>query len=251
MIPISLKPLYLHEAIQLAGGARAEDPMASRVQLMRGGQIYQIGLERFNTDPAARRIVLADGDSVFVGSEFREEAAQRAFQERLQIRDQQIQTQSFQLQRSQFEAQQAKAAREALEDEREVFKERLDLGAVERHYAYVTGEVRVSKRFELPFERTAKLADALYDNAIIDIKFADYEEIYVLRPNSAPSQAGGITAYNLDASNAVNLALAAQFELRPNDVIFIAEQPVTTWNRVISQILPNLFLSAANIATGI
>ncbi|MBY8974957.1 polysaccharide biosynthesis/export family protein [Rhodobacteraceae bacterium NNCM2] len=251
LVPIGLKPLYLHEAIDLAGGARVVDPMVSRVQLIRDGRIYQIGLERFNTDPAARRIILQDGDSVFVGSEYREEAAQRAFQERLQVRDQQIQTQGYQLQRAQFEAQQAAEAREALEDEREVFKDRLELGAVERDYAYVTGEIRVTKRFELPFERTAKLADALFDSSIIDIKTADYQELYVLRPNTNPAEAGGITAYNLDGSNAVNFALAGQFELRPNDVIFIAEQPITSWNRVISQILPNLFLSAANIATGI
>ncbi|MEM8841056.1 MAG: polysaccharide biosynthesis/export family protein [Pseudomonadota bacterium] len=251
LIPLGLKPLYLHEAIDLAGGARVLDPMVARVQLIRNGQIYQVGLERFNTDPAARRILLQDGDSVFVGSEFREEAAQRAFQERLQIRDQQIQTQGYQLQRAQFEAQQAAAARDALEAERDVFKDRLELGAVERDYAYLAGELRVMQRIELPFERTAKLADALFDKTIIEIRTADYEEIYVLRANTNPTEAGGITAYNLDAGNAANLALAAQFELRPNDVIFIAEQPITAWNRVISQILPNLFLSAANIATGL
>ncbi|MEM0922701.1 MAG: polysaccharide biosynthesis/export family protein [Pseudomonadota bacterium] len=254
LVPIALKPLLLHEAIQLAGGVAAIDPMVARVQLIRGGQVYMVGLERFQTDPAARRIVLQDGDSVFVGSEFREEAAQRAFQEQLQLRGQQIQTQQFLLQREQLAAQisqqRAQAAESRLAAEREVFKDRLELGAVERAYAYVTGEVRQTKRVPLPFERTASLADALFDDVVLQIQFADYEEIYVLRPATSPAEAGGITAYNLDASNAVNLALAAQFELRPNDVIFIAEQPITSWNRVISQALPNILLSAANAASG-
>jgi polysaccharide export outer membrane protein len=29
-------------------------------------------------------------------------------------------------------------------------------------------------------------------------------------------------------------------ELRPGDVIFVAEQPVTRWNRVIDQITPSV-----------
>ncbi|MEM0944332.1 MAG: hypothetical protein AAGI70_10320 [Pseudomonadota bacterium] len=33
-------------------------------------------------------------------------------------------------------------------------------------------------------------------------------------------------------------------------MVFIAEQPITSWNRVISQFLPNILLSAANAASG-
>ncbi|MEM9098487.1 MAG: polysaccharide biosynthesis/export family protein [Pseudomonadota bacterium] len=211
LVPITLKTLYLHEAVQLAGGARVSDPMGARVQLTRFGTTYSLPLDRFNTDPRALRIVLQDGDSVFVGSDDRDESTARS-----------------------------------------VFKDRLDLGAVERHYAYLTGEIRVSRKFELPFERTATLAELLFDNTLVSIQTADFEEIYVLRLNTNPAEAGGLVAYNLDASNAVNLALASQFELRHNDVVFIAEQPITSWNRVLSQLLPNLFLSTANIvATGL
>ena len=254
LVPLGLKPLYLHEAVQLAGGVAVEDASVSRVQLIRGGEVFSIGLERFQSDPSARRILLQDGDSVFVGSDYRENAAQRAFQERLQLRQQQIQTQQFLLQREQLAQQiaqeKAASAESRLQTERDIFKDRLELGAVERAYAYVTGEVRQTKRIALPFEQTASLADALFDDVGLSIQSADYEEIYVLRPATNPAEAGGITAYNLDAANAVNLALAAQFELRPNDVIFVAEQPITSWNRVISQALPNILLSAANAANG-
>ena len=42
--------------------------------------------------------------------------------------------------------------------------------------------------------------------------------------------------------------LATRFELRPDDVIFIAEQPVTRWNRVIQQITPSLITSVTAAA---
>ncbi|WP_417723219.1 hypothetical protein [Salipiger sp.] len=39
--------------------------------------------------------------------------------------------------------------------------------------------------------------------------------------------------------------LATRLELRPNDVIFVAEQPVTRWGRVIQQITPSLITTTA------
>jgi polysaccharide export outer membrane protein len=46
----------------------------------------------------------------------------------------------------------------------------------------------------------------------------------------------------------VNFTLATRFEMRPNDVIFVAEQPVTRWGRVIQQITPSLITTT--IAAG-
>jgi len=34
-------------------------------------------------------------------------------------------------------------------------------------------------------------------------------------------------------------------ELRPNDIIFVAEQPVTKWNRTVSQIGPSFIQAFA------
>jgi polysaccharide export outer membrane protein len=58
-----------------------------------------------------------------------------------------------------------------------------------------------------------------------------------------------VVAWHLDASNVVNMVLATRFELRPNDVVFVAEQPVTRWNRVVQQMTPSLILSGVNAAT--
>lgn len=250
LLPLTLKPLYLHEAIDLAGGVTAGNPAVSSVRLFRGGRAYQIGLGRFLSDPAARRVVLRDGDSVFVGSEYNEAEAQRYFDEQILLRGELLQSTQFQLQAEEIRAQREQTAQDRLAGERELFKDRIELGAVERYYAYRTGEVRKPGRVALPFERSMNLADALLDGDGVNINIGDYSEIYVLRAATDPEHNGGVTAYRLDAENAANLVVATQFEIRPNDVIFVAEQPVTSWNRAFSQILPQVLLSGTSTLGG-
>ncbi|MEE8454361.1 MAG: sugar transporter, partial [Limibaculum sp.] len=180
---------------------------------------------------------------IFVGSDYREAEAQRYFEEQLTLRGVQVQGTQFRIQLEQLAAQRDATAQQALADRRALFKDRLELGAVERHYAYRAGEVRSPGRVPLPFERSMNLADVLFEDGGINIQFGDYAEIYVLRAESDPQRNGGLTAFHLDAENAVNLVVATRLEIRPNDVVFVAEQPVTSWNRAISQILPQLFLS--------
>jgi polysaccharide export outer membrane protein len=128
------------------------------------------------------------------------------------------------------------------------FKDRVELGAVKRDYAYIAGEVRKPSRMKLPFETRASLADILFEDTGFDIKSADYSEIYVLRRATRPEEMGGVTAYHLNAKNAAALTEATVFELRPNDVVFVAEQPVTSWNRALSQLTPQFFLQAVSSA---
>jgi polysaccharide export outer membrane protein len=250
LVNITLKPLYLHEALQLAGGVVADDPSVTRIQLFRDGAIYQIGMERLLSDPAVQRIPLRDGDSIYVGSAYREAEAQRYFEEQLRLRNEQLQDTQFQLQNQQIRAQREATAQQLLANERQLFKDRLELGAVERHYIYRAGEVRRPDRVPLPFEGSISLADALFAEGGLEIRFADYGEIYVLRADPNPEHSGGVTAFHLDAENAANLVVATQLEMRPNDVIFVAEQPVTSWNRALSQILPQLFLTVTRQFAG-
>ena len=245
LVPLTLKPLYLHEAVGLAGGIVANDPSVVKIQLFRDGSTYQIGLERFLSDPATRRVALRDGDSIHVGSEYREAEALRYFEEQLQLRREQLQGTQFLIQIEQVRAQREATAQQNFADQRALFKDRVELGAVERHYAYRAGEVRRPGRVPLPSERSMSLADVLFEEGGIDIHFGDYAEIYVLRAEIDPQRNGGLIAFHLDAENAANLAVATRLEIRPNDVVFVAEQPVTSWNRAISQILPQVFLSAS------
>ena len=250
LVPITLKPLYLHEAVQLAGGPVSPEPAVAKVQLIRRGEIYQIGLERFRTDPAVRRVLLRDGDSVLVTSEYRQDVARTRFQQELTLRQQRITTTDFELRQRELEQQARRDAQAELEAERALFRERLELGAVERPRAYLTGEIGSSEAVPLPFERSATLADVLFGDTRINARTSDFGEIYVLRAETDPSLEGGLTAFHLNGDNAANLMTATRLELRPNDVVFVSAQPVTSWNRVISQILPNLLFRAVNVADG-
>ena len=69
-----------------------------------------------------------------------------------------------------------------------------------------------------------------------------------MRAQESSSYASSVTAYRLDGRNAANLVLATQLELRPGDVVFVAEQPVTRWNRVITQITPTVLNQASAAA---
>jgi len=250
LMPITLTPLHLHEAIQASGGLKVSDPAVAKIQLFRGNEVYQIGGERFISDPTVRQVVLRDGDSIQVVSEFSETAAQLYFDQQLALRQSQIQQTQSTLTLTNVLSQVQDNELKRLADEREIFEKRLELGAVEQNFAYVTGEVRRAQRVPLPFERSASLAEVMFHKDVqgLDIQTADFSEIYVIRAASDPRLMGKLTAYHLDAENAVNFAAATRLEIHPNDVVFVAEPPITSWNRVISQILPQIFLQAANIA---
>ena len=64
------------------------------------------------------------------------------------------------LQELQFEVS---LRRSSLEEARSNYQTRRELGADDREYVYLAGEVGTQSRFALPFERKASLADALYD----------------------------------------------------------------------------------------
>jgi len=235
LVPITLKPLQLQTAIELAGGITADDPSVTEIQIFRDGTQYQVALSRFLSDPDLRRMVLRDGDSIYVGSRYREAEAQRYFQEQLTLRSELLNASELRRQRAEEEIS-------MLEEDRALFERRLKLGAVEQPYAFVAGEVGRAIQVPLPFDRTMSLANLLFNEAVggIQIRTADYGAIYLLRPETDPQKAGGLTAYHLDAENASNLAAASVFQVHANDILFIAEQPVTSWNRAFSQIFPDL-----------
>ena len=61
----------------------------------------------------------------------------------------------------------------------------------------------------------------------------DVSQIYVLRGPTKDEEFRGITAWHLDTINAIDLVYAADFQLRSKDIIFVAEQPVTRWDRAM------------------
>jgi polysaccharide biosynthesis/export protein len=111
----------------------------------------------------------------------------------------------------------------------------LNVGDRNRNRVFVMGEVRVQQA-KLMVKKRMTLAEALMgDSGGLDPLAANPGKIYVFRGDySAPD------IFHLDASSPDALLLAASFELKPRDVVFVSANQLSRFNRVISQILPTV-----------
>ena len=241
VIAIELSPLHLNEALTRAGGVRADDQRRVLIRLYRDGQLYQIPFQQYLNEPDLQRLTLFSGDSIFVDSAHSFAQAEAYFQRQIILSQlqQQNRTQALATLAAQLDMQ-----RSEMVDNRAKFQEQILLDAVARDYVYLTGEIGTPGRFSLPFERHATLADALYAHGGIQEKTGNPAQIYVLRGD----ETGAVTAWNLDARNVASLVFATRMIMQPNDIIFIAEQPVTRWNRAVQQMVPSLITTGAGLA---
>ena len=77
------------------------------------------------------------------------------------------------------------------------------------------------------------LADVLFtNNGVLSSSSAKRSEVYLLRGYSP------VMAYHLDAQNPTRLIVADTMELRPNDILYVAEQPIISFNRTLGTIVP-------------
>ena len=116
---------------------------------------------------------------------------------------------------------------------------------VSRSQVYVFGEVK--KQGTKPMYRgRLNLAQALSDSEGFDYTTMK-PAVYVFREKTP----GRPEIFRLDVSSADSLLLAAQFSLKPRDVIFIASNDLARFNRVVGQIAPfvNLIWQTWNIVT--
>lgn len=241
VIAMDLTPLYLDEALTRAGGIVVADRDYVSIRMYRDDTLYQIPFAQYLDDPGLQKLRLVAGDSIFVDVTFELEQAHAYFEKQIALTQwrQQARVQALAALTAEMDLQRA-----TLTEQRTNFQDRAVLDAVPRDYVYLTGEVSEPGRFALPFESYASLADALYAKGGFSNKTANSSQIYVLRGD----ENGQITAWQLDGRNAANLVLATRMTMLPNDIIFIAEQPVTRWHRVIQQIVPSLITSGAGLA---
>jgi protein involved in polysaccharide export with SLBB domain len=77
------------------------------------------------------------------------------------------------------------------------------------------------------------LADVLFaPKGALNNLLAKRSEVYLLRGQN-PS-----VAYHLDAQSVSRILVAAQTELRPNDIVYIADRPIISFSRTLSEIFP-------------
>jgi|TARA_R110002124_G_scaffold286241_1_gene466484 polysaccharide export outer membrane protein len=238
VVPVSLTPLYLGDALAAAGGVSVEDQDFASVRIYRDGTLYQIPLTTLYERPDLLRTRLIDGDAVFVDTEYELGQAQSYFEQQITLVGARQQARAAALNELQLEVD---LRRSELNEARTNYQSRIDLGADNRDYVYLTGEVGKQSRFALPYDRKANLADAMFSEASgVTVETGDVSQIYVLRASSDPREFGAVTAWHLDTRNAANYALSTRFELRPDDIVFIAQQPITKWNRAVAQLVPSL-----------
>jgi polysaccharide export outer membrane protein len=240
--PITLTPLSLAEALSAAGGIQTTDLEFTTIRIYRGGTLYQIPVETYLRQPELQKLRLVEGDSIFVDTQFELGKAQAYFQEQITIAGFRRTARTQALSELNTEITQRRASANEV---RTNFQSRVDLDAVDRDFVYLTGEFTKPGRFTIPFGRDATLADALYAGGGFSSQTANTSQIYVLR--GSESATGAVTAWHLNAQNVANITLATRMKVLPNDIVFIAEQPITKWNRALNQIFPTLISTGAAI----
>jgi polysaccharide biosynthesis/export protein len=103
----------------------------------------------------------------------------------------------------------------------------------EENKVFVLGEVRQPSSKVMARGRMS-LAEAIGDSAGFDPTSSN-GEVWVFRGRYEQPR-----VFRLDASSADALLLAVQFQLEPLDVVYVATYGLTSWNRVITQILPTV-----------
>ena len=77
------------------------------------------------------------------------------------------------------------------------------------------------------------LADILFTSGgPLSASSAKRSEVYLLRGSNP------VVAYHLDAQSPTRLIVADAMELRPNDILYVAEQPIISFNRTLATIIP-------------
>ena len=77
------------------------------------------------------------------------------------------------------------------------------------------------------------LADILFSpKGVLNNLMAKRSEVYLLRGRN-PS-----VAYHLDAQNVSRILVAAQTELRPNDIVYVADRPIISFSRTLAELNP-------------
>ncbi|MGZ7882143.1 polysaccharide biosynthesis/export family protein [Acinetobacter soli] len=99
---------------------------------------------------------------------------------------------------------------------------------------YVMGESNKSQALSLR-DQGMTLSDVLGESEGISPYSASAARIYVMRTNLQDRTS---TIYHLDLSSLGNLALANQFQMQKNDIVYIDATGLTRWQRVMNQIVP-------------
>ena len=110
---------------------------------------------------------------------------------------------------------------------------RVERLAYKKDKVFVIGSGLTPNIFSIKAENRETLADALFTrNGALASTSAKRSDIYLLRGRDP------VTAFHLDALSPSRLLVAEAMELRPNDIIFVSEQPIVSFNRTLQTLFP-------------
>lgn len=109
--------------------------------------------------------------------------------------------------------------------------------------AFVLGEIKAASSVDIS-DRDVSLTQILSEAGGLNIRDADARGIFVFRRDG-----DGLTVFQLDVSNPSAYLIGTRFAMKPQDVVFVTTDPVSRWNRVISDLLPSvgLYQTASDI----
>ncbi|WP_180033654.1 polysaccharide biosynthesis/export family protein [Acinetobacter sp. YH12233] len=99
---------------------------------------------------------------------------------------------------------------------------------------YVMGESSKSQAISLR-DQGMTLSDVLGESEGINPYSASAAKIYVMRTDLNNNES---TIYHLNLSSIGNLALANQFQMKKNDIVYIDASGLARWQRIMNQIIP-------------
>ncbi len=96
----------------------------------------------------------------------------------------------------------------------------------------IVGETGAQRAIAINSNLRPSLSDTIFSGTVLNNTTSDFSQIYVLRKKKMMFQ-----AYHLDITDPTRVSLANQFEMRPDDIVFVATQPLSLYSRTLSQIL--------------
>lgn len=114
----------------------------------------------------------------------------------------------------------------------------------DRKKIYIMGEVLAPQAIKFKTKHM-NLTDVISSVGGLNQSTSNGNALYVIR-GAANIETAPAKVFQLDAQSPIAFAIASQFELQAQDIVYVGPAQVTRWNRLISQLLP----SATVLGTG-
>ena len=88
----------------------------------------------------------------------------------------------------------------------------------------LVGEIGAQKAISINSKLRPSLSDTIFSGSVLNSITSDFSQIYVLRKKKKSFQ-----AFHLDITDPTRLSLSILFEMRLDDIVFVATQPLSLY----------------------